>query len=107
MRGKRLYREQKFLVNLPAEETYVGMAGIVGEQVIFQGAIDLLAVDVDGDVHIIDYKYSKGNAEYLLERYRTQLHLYRKAVSKILRVDEKRIRCSIVNICQGFQVDVE
>ena len=107
LRGKRLYKEEKFLVNLPADETYVGVAGAVGEQVIFQGAIDLLAVGEDGDVQIIDYKYSKGGADYLVEHYRTQLHLYRKAVAKILRVDEKKIRCSIVNICQGFQVDVD
>ncbi|MBE7080214.1 MAG: hypothetical protein E7371_03145 [Clostridiales bacterium] len=107
LRGKRLYKEQKFLVNLPADETYVGLAGIEGEQIIFQGAIDLLAVGEDGDVQIIDYKYSKGSAEYLTERYQTQLYLYRKAVAKILRTDESRIRCSIVNICQGFQVNLD
>jgi hypothetical protein len=107
LRGKRLYKEEKFLVALPAEETYVNIPDTVGEEVIFQGAIDLLAVGEDGTVQIIDYKYSKGGAEYLKEHYRTQLQLYRKAVAKILHIDEANIRCSIVNIYHGFQVDVD
>ena len=107
LRGKRLYKEQKFLVNLPADETYKNISGTHGEQIIFQGAIDLLVVGEEGDVQIIDYKYSRKNAEYLVEHYRTQLHLYRKAVAKILRTDESLIRCSIVNIYHGFQVDVD
>ena len=107
LRGKRLYKEQKFLVSLPAEETYTNVVGVKGEEIIFQGAIDLLAVGEDGGVQIIDYKYSKGGAAYLAEHYRTQLQLYRKAVAKILHTDECCIRCSIVNIYHGFQVDVD
>ena len=76
------------------------------ENTIFQGAIDLLAIGEDGDAQIIDYKYSKKDAEYLAEHYRLQLALYRQAAAKILKLDEKRVRCSIVNIYHGFQVDI-
>ena len=107
LRGKRLYKEQKFLVNLPINETYASVEAAKDEQVIIQGAIDLLAVGENGDAQIIDYKYSKGNAEYLANHYRTQLRLYRKAVAKITDTEESRIRCSIVNIYHGFQVDVD
>lgn len=114
LQGKRLYKEQKFLVALPACETFgqkpnadPSWKNARGEEVIFQGAIDLLAIGEDGDAQIIDYKFSKGGAEYLAEHYRLQLHLYRKAAAKILRLDETRIRCTIVNINHGFQVEID
>lgn len=113
MRGKRLYKEQKFLVSLPVSETYAKQSGEFdqeqdeNEQIIFQGAIDLLALSDDGGATIIDYKFSKGGAEYLREHYRPQLELYRQTVAKILRINPTKIKCVIVNIYHGFQVEVE
>lgn len=113
LQGKRLYKEQKFLVSLPVCDTFGNKEGAnptwrdrKDENVIFQGAIDLLAIGEDGDAQIIDYKYSKKDAEYLAEHYRLQLALYRQAAAKILKLDEKKVRCSIVNIYHGFQVDI-
>ena len=77
-----------------------------GEDIIFQGAIDLLAIGDDG-VEIIDYKYSRKNAAHLLESYALQLRLYRKAVARILRIDEEKIACTIINILYGFEVAVD
>ena len=114
LRGKRLYKEQKFLVNLPVRDTYAKKSGVdpiltekEGESIIFQGAIDLLALGENGEVQIIDYKYSKGGAAYLSEHYRPQLMLYRQATAKILHIPLEKIRCSIINIYHGFQVDVD
>ncbi len=112
LRGKRLYKEEKFLVSLPVKDTYAKKSEYAylangAEEMIFQGAIDLLAVGENGDVLIVDYKFSQGSAEYLREHYRPQLDLYKQAVAKIMRLDESRIKCSIVNICRGFQVDVD
>lgn len=111
LRGSVLYKEQQFLASLPVKETY-GKEGygadnplLDGEEMIFQGAIDLLAVGEE--VRIIDYKYSAQNAEYLLRHYRPQLELYRLAVSKITGVAKEKIRCTIVNIRLGFQVDMQ
>ena len=112
LRDMRLYKEQKFLASLPVLSTYAKKQGIepIGldsdEEIIFQGAIDLLAVGED-EIRIIDYKYSLKNAAALKEHYRLQLELYRQAVAKVMKVDEENIRCTIVNICHGFQVDVE
>ena len=113
LRGKRLYKEQKFLVALPVSDTFAKVENALPawrenkeETVIFQGAIDLLAVGEDGEAHIIDYKFSKGGAEYLAAHYDAQLRLYRQATAKILGVAEEKIRCTIVNINQGFQVEM-
>ncbi len=112
LQGKRLYKEQQFLVALPVANTYAltqKFENLQGkteeEQMLFQGAIDLLAVDDDG-VWIVDYKYS-GRAEASIRaHYQKQLDLYRLAVSKILGVPKEKIRCTIVNICKGYQTEV-
>ena len=113
LNGMQLYKEQQFLVSLPVKDTYAkkdgvssGLAADNGEEMIFQGAIDLLAVRGE-EVRIIDYKYSKRQAKGLREHYKPQLDLYKKAVAKILKLEENSIRCTIVNICLGFQVDVD
>ena len=104
--GMRLYREQKFLVSLPAGEVWRDKpADCAKEEVLFQGALDLLAVS-DGEIRIVDYKYSTRDAEYLREHYAPQLRLYRDAVAKIMGADPAHIRCTIVNIRRGFQTDV-
>ena len=73
---------------------------------IFQGAIDLLAVN-GNNAWIIDYKYSMKDANALKEHYKPQLNLYKMATAKILRIPQENIKCSIVNIFKGFQTDFE
>ncbi len=109
--GMRLYKEQQFLVSLPIKDTYAKRADVLEnlseseEEMIFQGAIDLLAVGEE-EVRIIDYKYSKRGEKALLEHYRPQLELYRLAVAKVMKIPKEKIRCTIVNIYQGFEVDI-
>ena len=114
LQGKRLYKEQQFLVSLPVRTTYAKKEGAdemllkdSGEEMIFQGAVDLLALGEDGEGYIIDYKYSRSNAKHLCERYAPQLDLYRQAVAKIMKIPLEKIKCSIVNIYHGFQVDLD
>ena len=108
----RLYKEQRFLVRLPVKDTYAKKAGFEaltindGEEMLFQGAIDLLAVGEE-EVRIIDYKYSGKNAEYLQSHYRPQLELYRMAAARIMKIPKEKIRCTIVNIYLGFQVEID
>ena len=98
---KKLYREQDFIVNIPAnmlfdtEET---------EPVLLQGVIDLLAVS-DKGAEIIDYKYSVLNAESLKIKYAKQLNLYAYAVESALKI--KVIKKTLVNIFTGEYVAVE
>ncbi len=116
LRGMRLYKEQQFLAALPIKDTYAKRADADlnlsacerGEEMIFQGAIDLLAVDESsGRVRIVDYKYSAHDGEYLRGRYALQLELYRQAAAKVLKIEPSKIECTIVNIRRGFQVDLD
>ena len=79
---------------------------VTDEEVLFQGAIDLLAVG-DDRVDIIDYKYSVKDKWYLQEHYAPQLALYKKAIAKIFKMDVSKIHCTIVNIFQGFEVPMD
>ena len=112
LQGTKLYKEQQFLVSLPVKDTYAKKEGVdaalltdEGEEMLFQGALDLLSVGER--VQIIDYKYSSSNAETLKVRYKPQLDLYKLAVAKIMKIEPSAIRCSIVNIRKGFQVDMD
>ncbi len=112
LQDARLYKEQQFLVSLPVKQTYAKKRGMEGllkaegeEEMLFQGAIDLLAVGEE--TRIIDYKYSTRSAEELKAHYQPQLNLYKLAVAKVLKIPAEGIRCSIVNIREGFQVDMD
>ena len=101
LRGKALYREQDFIVNVPANLIFDTTDT---EDVLLQGVIDLLAIS-DSGAEIIDYKYSALNAESLILKYRKQLELYAYAVEKSLGV--KVIRKTLVNILTGETAEVD
>ena len=101
VRGKALYREQDFIVNVPANLIFDTTDT---EDVLLQGVIDLLAIS-DSGAEIIDYKYSVLNAESLILKYRKQLELYAYAVEKSLGV--KVIRKTLVNIFTGETSEVD
>lgn len=98
--GKRVWREQKFLVGIPANELERTSAR---DDTVYQGAIDLLYEDGDG-YGIIDYKYSNLTDSSLQEKYAVQIALYKKAVARAMRVDENTVRAAIVNLLSGSQI---
>ena len=80
--GYKLYREQPFVVSIPANE----ISGYSADSdILVQGVIDLLAVKGDGAV-IVDYKNSHKSGEELKLRYGEQLAIYKKAVEKTLKL---------------------
>ncbi len=93
---KSKWREQKFLLSVPANEI-ASYRTEARDEIVFQGAIDLLYFDGNGYT-VVDYKYSALSGEALKEKYASQIGLYRKAVAKGKRVDEEKVRASIVNI---------
>ena len=105
LQNKTLYKERQFIVSLPVSQTFVAEEN-TDESILFQGAIDLMAVG-DNEVWIVDYKYSKKSAQELKKHYAPQLRLYRLATAKILKIPQDKIRCKIVNICRGFEVDMD
>ena len=102
LEGAEIYREREFLCRLPACDV---LGGSARDNVLVQGAIDLMAVS-GGKVRIIDYKYSGKTDERLKETYSPQLALYKKAVSLITGCDPADISTCIVNIKLKTQIDL-
>ena len=68
-----------------------------------QGVIDLLATGEE-DAFVVDYKYSRANAETLKHRYKKQLDLYAETVEKLLG---KKVRSkTIVNLYSGETIEI-
>ena len=97
--GKRVLREQTFLMRLPACEM---KEGAPPDEVIFQGAIDLLVLD--GGYEVIDYKYSVLADGALKEKYAVQIALYKKAVARVMGVAEGEVRARIINIARRREI---
>lgn len=98
------WREREFLCRLPACEILDGVTA--KDEILVQGAIDLVAQG-DFGFKIVDYKYSKKDGDALRRDYAAQLKLYRKALAKINRVDEKNIKLSIVNLYKKFSIELD
>ena len=98
---KTVWRERQFLVSLPADAFYGEGAG---EEVIFQGAIDLLVEEGDGSYTVVDYKFSSRTADGIRTHYAPQISLYRKAVAKIMHIPEERVGAVIINIASGEEI---
>lgn len=87
-----LYKEQQFVIGIPAREMEVCDSG---ELVLIQGIIDAYMEEEDGLV-LIDYKTDhvvKGHESLLTERYGIQLEYYKRALEQMTgkRVLEKII----------------
>lgn len=96
------YREYRFTVNIPANLT--GLTADTETSVILQGAVDLLIVK-DNQITIVDYKTDRvSSADLLLERYKKQLSLYKKAVSACFELPVSR--CLIYSIHLGEYKEV-
>lgn len=92
LKAPNVYRELPFSYALPIEAINVSYSG-ENEQVLIQGIIDCLFEDEQGLV-LVDFKSDTINGKYpngfeqakpeLIERYKTQIELYKKAVENIV-----------------------
>ncbi|MCD8011811.1 MAG: PD-(D/E)XK nuclease family protein, partial [Lachnospiraceae bacterium] len=88
---KRLFREQPFVLGVPADEVMENDTG--NEIILVQGIIDAYLIE-DGEITIVDYKtdhVSDGSA--LVNRYRIQIDYYTKALE---RLTGRKIRDRII-----------
>ena len=79
--AKRIYREFRFNVKLPASEftTEAELKALYeNEAVLVQGVIDCLYEDESGEVHLVDYKTDRLTPEELADRELARRKLYKK-----------------------------
>lgn len=91
--AKEIYQEKPFYINVPAKTIYEQE---IDENVLVQGIIDLYYIDKDNNLILLDYKtdyVEKGKEYELIEKYKTQLELYKQALEQALykKVDKTYI----------------
>ena len=83
-KAKELYKEKPFYINIPAKEIY---NNDVEDKILVQGIIDLYFIDENNNLILVDYKtdyVEERKEEYLIEKYKNQLNLYKKALEEAL-----------------------
>lgn len=85
-------REMRFLAEFPATELDNTLeSSFSGENVVVQGAVDLLFVE-NGEIVILDFKTDRSKDENeLVSAYKQQLEIYSKACSKLLKLPVKEL----------------
>ncbi len=116
--AKKLYREFRFSVNLPARlftENPEKQRLLAEETVLLQGVIDCIIEDSDGNLHLIDYKTDRLTSEELSNReaaekklsdkHSRQLSYYALATQKIFGKAPVTIR--VYSLPLGDTVEVK
>ena len=94
--AKKVYKEQPFYINLTADEVY---GNGLDDNILVQGIIDLYFINEAGEVVLVDYKtdyVEKGKQLELVEKYRKQLEIYKKALEQAL--GKKVDKCFIYSV---------
>ena len=102
--AKEVYREQPFYINVPLKEIY---GKDIDEEILVQGIIDLYFINEAGEIILVDYKtdYVPNNDDnYLIEKYKKQLELYKRAIQQAL--NKKIAHTYIYSIFLGRKIEV-
>lgn len=87
--AKEVHKEEPFYINIPAKEIY---AAEVEENILVQGIIDLYYIDKQGNIILVDYKTDYvQNENELIEKYKSQLELYKKALEGALKKQVQKV----------------
>ena len=86
--AKEVHKEQPFYINIPAKDV-VSEAENSKKNILVQGIIDLYYIDKNDNLVLIDFKTdyisNEPNAkEKILEKYKVQLEIYKKALEQAL-----------------------
>ena len=71
-------KEAEFMMYVPYNQL---VSSELTDKVLVQGVVDLI-IEYENDITIVDYKFSKLNANILKQKYKEQLNLYKLAVEK-------------------------
>lgn len=87
----KLYREKPFVIGIDSKEIYG--EDKQGEMILVQGMIDTYFEEKD-ELVLVDYKSDRigeDDIELLINRYKTQMYYYKKALEQITRQKVKEV----------------
>ena len=83
-KASEVQKEMPFYIYIPSKEIYNDETD---EKVLVQGIIDLYYINKNDDLILVDYKtdyVEKGNEQELIDKYKGQLAIYKRALEKAL-----------------------
>ena len=81
--AKAVFKEQPFYINISSKEIYE--EGNEADKILVQGIIDLYYINQNDELVLVDYKTDRvKTGEELIEKYKVQLELYKRALEKSL-----------------------
>ena len=89
--AKEVQREKPFYINIPAKEIY---KDDLEENVLVQGVIDLYYINSIGELVLVDFKtdfVENRDEKILIDKYKVQLDLYKRALSKALNREVDKV----------------
>lgn len=84
--AKEIYKEQPFHMRVIDENTK--------ESILIQGIIDLYYINQNNEIVLVDYKtdyVEKNNEQELIEKYKPQLKIYKKAIEEALNKNVEKV----------------
>lgn len=115
--ARRLYRELRFNLRLPAEEfteNPEAKAALRGKTLLTQGVIDCIIEGEDGSLHLIDYKTDRLTKEELENprlgekrlraTHERQLSYYKRAILEMFGKEPRR--AGVYSLHLGVEIDV-
>lgn len=97
----KLLKEQSFVMQIPYNEIEPSE---ICDKVLVQGVCDLVVIK-DNKTILIDYKFSNLGENALVQKYKKQLFLYKKATSFAL--DSEVSKCYILSLKQAKLIEVD
>jgi len=109
--AREVHKEQPFYTSVPVQQVKK-ISEKIQENVLVQGIIDLYYIDKEGRLVLVDYKtdyFSEGQEQVLVERYKEQLYLYKKALEEALHKKVDRMYIEALGRSDGeiVRIDVE
>ena len=104
-KAKEYYQEKPFYINVPASQIY---DEDIKENILVQGIIDLYFVNENGQIVLVDYKtdYVESGKEFeLIEKYKSQLDLYKQALESALGT--KVYKAYIYSVYLGKEIEIK
>lgn len=102
--AKEYYQEKPFYINVPASQIY---DEDIKENILVQGIIDLYFVNENGQIVLVDYKtdYVESGKEFeLVEKYKSQLNLYKQALESALGTKVEKVY--IYSVYLGKEIEI-
>ena len=88
--AKEIKKETPFYTYINTKEIYNTQNS---ENILVQGIIDLYYINQENEVILVDYKtdYVEGSGEELIDKYKVQLEIYKKALEESLKEKVKHV----------------